>query len=159
MLRANRPGAFLSGKRQMSPHHSECPLAVPAVNRRDAAAQTIDGLALVFGPDRKQDQRLVEPIVGIVAVGIADGAGVGLVENKALVLALEVEDQLLVGADFFAFDAAMVTRTSRPPRSEALSTGWEILRRFSCHLILIVSEGGEFDSWKPGTVCRFSTHP
>jgi hypothetical protein len=90
----------------------------------DTAAGRIHDLALVVRLDGEQDQRLVVPILGVIAVSIADGAGVGLVEDETLFLALEVEDELVVGADLFPLDAAMVTRMSRPPRSDAFRY-WE----------------------------------
>ena len=49
---------------------------------------------------------MTKPIVGIVAVSGFDGVGIGFVEDEALVPLLEVENQLLVGPDFFTFDAA-----------------------------------------------------
>src|SRR6185312_15466966 len=76
------------------------------LGRRDTAAKAIDRLALVFRPDRKQDQRLIVPIVRVVAVCIADRIGVGLVEDHALIFAFEVKDQFLICADFFALNTA-----------------------------------------------------
>jgi hypothetical protein len=91
--------------RNASNDAARCGIAVVA-SGRDTAARGIHHLALVVRLDGEQDQGLVVPVLGVVAVGIADGAGVGLVEDEALFLALEVEDELVVGPDLLALDTA-----------------------------------------------------
>ena len=84
---------------------ARCDLAI-ILRSRNATTNGVHHLALVIRLDRKQDDRLLVPIVRIITVTVADRISVGLVEDEAALLAFEIEDKTLVLADFLSFNTA-----------------------------------------------------